>query len=136
MIDPIHNISSNAAASRVPVQTLGQEDFLKLLIAQLTSQDPLNPQKDTDFIAQMASFSALEQSKSMQNDMSRMRADQQLLHANSLLGRTVEIQTDSGDSDAGLVSAVQVEAGMPKIVVNGESYNLNRVLTIAPSMIA
>jgi flagellar basal-body rod modification protein FlgD len=133
MIDSIQSFGSGSPGARSPVQTLGQDDFLKLLIAQLTSQDPLNPQKDTEFIAQMASFSALEQSKSMQGDISRMRTDQQVLHANSLLGRTVEIQSDSGDSDAGIVSAVQIEAGMPKLVVNGESYDLGRVLTITPT---
>ena len=66
------SLSSAAIAadtSRVPIQTLGQNDFLKLLVTQMTSQDPLNPQKDTDFIAQMAQFSSLEQSKTMASDV-------------------------------------------------------------------
>jgi flagellar basal-body rod modification protein FlgD len=62
------------ATARTPVQTLGQEDFLNLLVAQMSQQDPMNPQKDNEFIAQMAQFSALEQSKTMQQDMAALRA--------------------------------------------------------------
>src|SRR4051812_31489374 len=65
-----------AAANRSPVQTLNQDQFLQLLVAQLTSQDPLNPKQDTDFIAQMAQFTGLEQTKSMQQDIAAMHSEQ------------------------------------------------------------
>jgi flagellar basal-body rod modification protein FlgD len=117
-------------ASRVPVRTLTQDDFLKLLVAQLTSQDPLNPREDTEFIAQMAQFSALEQSKSMQSDIARLRAEQELLQANGLLGRTVALLLDDETVTTGTVSAVDVVEGTPKLVVNGLAYELDRLLTI------
>jgi len=123
-------------ASRLPVQTLGQQDFLKLLVAQLTSQDPMNPKQDTEFIAQMAQFSALEQSKSMQTDMARLRGDQQMLQAYSLLGQTVELQVEGQDPVLGTVSAVQNEAGTPKLMVEGKSYSLDQVLVVYPTPIA
>lgn len=118
-----------------PTQTLNQDDFLNLLVKQLTSQDPLNPQTDTQFIAQMAQFSALEQAKSMQSDMAQMRTDQQLLQANGLLGRVVSLQTGPDTSTSGTVSAVQVTAGTPKIVVNGQAYDLSQLLSITPAPI-
>jgi flagellar basal-body rod modification protein FlgD len=127
--------ASTSTESRIPLQTLGQADFLKLLVAQLTSQDPLNPQKDTEFIAQMAQFSALEQAKSMQADIAGLRLDQEFLQANSLLGRVVELQTGQNTPTSGIVSAVQVEAGTPKLVVNGQVYELSQVLSIAPAAI-
>ena len=65
----LNSISRAPGSTRLPVQTLNQNDFLKLVLAQLTNQDPLNPQKDTEFIAQMTQFSALEQAKSMQTDI-------------------------------------------------------------------
>src|SRR5436309_8988799 len=120
-------------STRTPVRTLNQEDFLKLVMAQLTNQDPLNPQKDTEFIAQMTQFSALEQSKSMQLDMARLQTDQQFMQANSMLGRVVDLQDDQGNLINGAVSAVQVEAGTPKIVVNGLAYDLSTVLSVAPA---
>ena len=80
------------AEERVPIKTLNQQDFLKRLVAQMTQQDPLNPKSDLEMIPQMVSFTELEQSKSMQNEIAPLRAEQQMLQANSLLGRTAEIQ--------------------------------------------
>jgi flagellar basal-body rod modification protein FlgD len=119
-----------SATERLPIQTLGQNDFLKLLVAQMTSQDPLNPQKDTEFIAQMAQFSALEQSKTMQADMAGLRAQQQLLQANALIGQTVELQLDPNQAARGIVAAVQIEDGAPNLIVNGERYDLDQVRLI------
>jgi flagellar basal-body rod modification protein FlgD len=119
--------------SRLPVKTLGQNDFLRLLITQLSSQDPLNPQKDSEFIAQMAQFSSLEQTKSMQSDMAALRTEQQLLQANVLLGQTVELQVDKNTTTTGIVSAVQMDAGTPKLVVDGQAYDLSQLLTITPT---
>ena len=118
---------TRVAEERVPIKTLNQQDFLKLLVAQMTQQDPLNPKSD------MESFTELEQSKSMQNDIARLRAQQQLLQANSLLGRTVEIH-DGNSTQLGQVTAVQMEQGTPKLVVNGSAYNLSSVLSIKPTV--
>lgn len=115
------------------MRTLGQDDFLKLLVTQMTSQDPLNPQKDTDFVAQMAQFSALEQTRSMTSSIAGMRQEQEILQANDLIGRTVALQKDKSTVVSGVVSTVKIEAGTPKVVVNGQSYDLSQVITIAPT---
>src|SRR5438477_12737990 len=112
---------SNApGSSRTPVKTLNQDDFLKLGMAQMTNQDPLNPQKDTEFIAQMTQFTALEQSKSMQSDIAKLQTDQQFMQANAVLGRVVTLQDDQGTLIRGTVNAIQVEEGTPQLVVNGQ----------------
>src|SRR5436190_1122283 len=134
--DPISSstlgTSQEALTPRIPTQKLDQKDFLKLLVAQLTSQDPLNPQKDTEFIAQMAQFSSLEQSRTMESDISKMRQEQQLLQADSLLGRSVALQSGQDGLATGVVSAVQFEAGTPKLVVDGQTYDLSDVRMIVP----
>jgi flagellar basal-body rod modification protein FlgD len=118
--------------SRVPVQTLGQADFLKLVVAQMTSQDPLNPKKDTDFIAQMAQFSSLEQAKNMQSDIADLRDGQEISQADGLLGQSVDILVNKDKTAHGMVSAVQIEAGKPKIVVGGQKYDLGQIIAIEP----
>ena len=118
------------ASDRLPVRTLNQQDFLKLVVAQLTTQDPLNPQKDTEFIAQMAQFTTLEQSKSMQGDIAGLRSDQHLLQANALLGRFVGLQTPDGRLARGTVSAIHLEAGKPQIMVNDQPYEVSDVVSI------
>ena len=119
--------------ARIPTRVLDQQDFLKLLVAQLTSQDPLNPKSDLEMIPQMAQFSALEQAKSMQTDIAKLRSESSILQANSLLGRTVEVATGPGTKVSGAVTAVHVEEGTPTIIVNGHGYELGELLSIAPT---
>lgn len=117
----------------IPQQTLDQEDFLKLLVAQMTQQDPLNPKSDIEMIPQMVSFSTLAQSQSMQQDIEQLRSQQSVLQANSLLGRTVEMSGTNGTHVIGPVSAVQMVEGTPKLTVNGQNYDLSQVLNIRPA---
>ena len=131
-----NSVSTGSVPDRLPIQTLGQNDFLKLLVTQMTSQDPLNPQKDTEFIAQMAQFSALEQSKAMQADMAQLRTQQQIVQASELIGKTVELQLAPNVTARGIVSAVQINDGTPNLVVNGQPYELNRVRLIQPMSLA
>ena len=123
-------------SARVPIQTLEQGDFLKLLVTQMTSQDPLNPQKDTEFIAQMAQFSALEQARSTQTEISRLRMQQEVLQADALLGQTVDIQKEDKTTTRGIVSSVNIEAGTPLVTVDGQHYNLDQVVMVMPTVIA
>ena len=102
-------------------------------MAQMTNQDPMNPQKDTEFIAQMTQFSALEQSKSMQQDIARLQTVQTFMQANAVLGRVVALQDEQGALVHGIVSAVQVEAGTPKLIVNGQAYDLSTLLSVEPA---
>jgi flagellar basal-body rod modification protein FlgD len=112
-----------AATGRIPAKTLGQDDFLKLLMVQLTSQDPMSPMKDTEFIAQMAQFSALQQSQAMQTEMAQ-------LQANSLIGRTVTLSDGQGNAVSGTVDSVLIDSGVPQLVVAGQTYELNQLLSI------
>jgi flagellar basal-body rod modification protein FlgD len=118
-------------SSRVPQQTLSQDDFLKLLIVQLTTQDPLKPLENTEFMSQMAQFSTLEQSKAMANDLTQLRSDQQLLQANALIGRQVSVLDNAGNLVSGTVSGVALLSGAPQIIVNGQGFALGSLLSVA-----
>ncbi|MED5414492.1 MAG: flagellar hook assembly protein FlgD [Candidatus Latescibacterota bacterium] len=99
----IASLTSSPTTERTVNQAnanLGKEDFLKLLTVQLRYQDPLNPMENTEFIAQMAQFSSLEQLQNMNQSLDRNLGSEQQLHtafqnnlATSLVGRTVEIPT-------------------------------------------
>ena len=84
------NPFDSATLAATPKKTmLGQDDFLKLLAVQFKSQDPMKPMEDTAFIAQMAQFTALDQSKSLLSEMTRLRSSQDIVTANSYIGRKV-----------------------------------------------
>ena len=125
--------SSGDTSSALPTQTLNQNDFLKLLVAQMQSQDPMNPMSDTQFIAQMATFTQLEQSKEMSSNIQQLTTQQQLLQANDLIGRSVMLQNADGSLASGIVSGVLVNAGVPSVIVNGQSYGMSALLSIAPA---
>lgn len=108
------------AQSRIPVTTLQQDDFLKLLVTQMTTQDPMKPMDDMEFFSQLSQFSALEQSKSMQANMA-------VLHANSMLGKEVQVKGKDGVEVNGVVTHVDLLAGTPKLIVNGERYDLESI---------
>ena len=70
---------------------LGKDDFLKLLITQLSNQDPTSPMENTEFISQMAQFSSLEQMTNMSTSFSKMASFINSSEAASTLGKTVEL---------------------------------------------
>ena len=126
-----NNNTSGSSTTRVPTQTLGQDDFLKLFVAQMTSQDPMNPKSDGDFIAQMAQFSSLEQAKTTQTDMAQLSSLQLASTAASMIGKTVDIQVDQSQTTSGVVSGVRFDSGSPQLVVDGQTYDLSQVLTLS-----
>ena len=115
--------SSNPPASTQATQAtngmMGKNDFLKLFVAQLQHQDPMNPMQDSDFMGQMASFSTLEQVTNMANANAAMAANLQLSQSVGLIGRTVT-WTDADDvSHTGVVEKVSHKDGFPVLTVSG-----------------
>jgi flagellar basal-body rod modification protein FlgD len=113
---------------RKPQQNLGRDDFLKLLITQLSYQDPTAPMQDKEFIAQMAQFSSLEQMTSMAGDFTKLTQMLMSGEATSALGKSVEI-IEGEKVVQGRVSAVS-RGAMPQILVNGENYPWEKVTRV------
>ncbi len=111
---------------------LDANDFMKLLTAQLTAQDPMNPMKDTEFISQMANFSSLEIMKDMSSSMSAFTSTQSFSTAASLLGKnaTVKDTTTSTGSATGVVDAVVLNGGKPTVLIGGKHYETSLITAI------
>jgi flagellar basal-body rod modification protein FlgD len=127
--------TDTSVASRIPQKTLGQNDFLKLLAKQFQTQNPMKPMEDTAFIAQMAQFSSLEQSKAMSTDMAAIRADQQRTVANSYLGHRVTVDAGKGTIATGDVTAIDAAGPAPLLSINGKLYSLSAVLLVEPGTV-
>jgi flagellar basal-body rod modification protein FlgD len=117
--------SSSAAGSTDSVQsrTINQQDFLRILSTQLTFQDPLKPIDNEQFMAQMAQFSSLEQSRMSNDKLDTLLSLQAANQSLGLIGKTVEIATDNGSSVTGQVSTITFQSGQPQLTVkqsNGE----------------
>ncbi len=103
-VDSSSTLSSYTSSTST--STLDKEDFLTLLVAQLENQDPLDPQDNSEFVAQMAQFSALEQQITTNEYLETLISSNQAieqLSAFNLLGQTVVAEQDSftlGDEGA------------------------------------
>ena len=117
-------------SARIPKKQLGQDDFFQLLVTQLKHQDPMNPVADTEFIAQMAQFTSLEQTKGMKEDLGEMRRQTQFQQAIGLIGKDVTLQPDDSTVVKGKVTGLEIKEGVPGIIVNGKLYQLEDVQNV------
>lgn len=109
-------------------QNLDKDDFLKILLTQLTNQDPTDPMKDKDFIAQMAQFSSLEQMTNMSTGFQKVSGLLASSQAVGSLGRWVEI-ADAGQTVKGEVRQV-TPGDYPQVLVNDKFYDFSKVQKI------
>jgi flagellar basal-body rod modification protein FlgD len=109
---------------------LGQDDFLKILLTQLTYQDPLKPMDNQEFIAQFAQFASLEQTRQSTENLNALLVMQMGNQALGLLGKAVEVSTETG-SVVGEITSVAFEQGNPLFTVKiaDEQYLTNITLS-------
>lgn len=112
-------------SGRVASQELGKDDFLKLLITQLQNQDPTSPMENTEFIAQMAQFSSLEQMTNMSTEFTKLANMMNSGEAVSMLGKSVEINVGENNI-TGVVEAV-TRGAAPQLKINGMLYSMDQV---------
>jgi len=113
---------------RQPQQSMGKDDFLKILITQLSYQDPTSPMQDKEFIAQMAQFSSLEQMTSMAKDFAKLTAMIGTSEASYSLGKNVEI-VEGERTVQGAVQAV-TRGETPQVLVNGTFFDWDKVVKV------
>jgi len=120
-------LESMQQSERNAKATLDKDSFMKLLIEQMSHQDPLNPASDTEFIAQLAQFSMLEQMQSM-NDALSMQQNY------SLVGKSVTIGTTDSSGNAAIVTGTVAnafrESGVDYVVVGGVVYPASDILMV------
>jgi len=97
---------AGATNSATGKQALGKDSFLKLLVTQLNNQNPLDPQDNSEFVAQLAQFSSLEGITTLNDTVTGIASNfssSQALQASSLVGRSVIAQTNKAEIDTSKV---------------------------------
>lgn len=107
---------------------LGKDAFLQLLVTQMKYQDPLSPMDNSEYIAQLATFSQLEEMQNMSNTL-------QISQASSLTGETVIMKTKSNVTGeltyvTGTVDYVVIESNKAYLVINGGKYSIDDLDTV------
>jgi flagellar basal-body rod modification protein FlgD len=107
---------SASAGTNLQSASLGMEDFLKILLTQLTYQDPLKPMDNQQFMAQMAQFTNLQQTQQLNDNIKTLITNQAALQSVGLIGKTVDVTTANGNV-TGTVSALSLSGDTPLISV-------------------
>ncbi|HEY7934573.1 MAG TPA: flagellar hook capping FlgD N-terminal domain-containing protein [Solirubrobacteraceae bacterium] len=108
-------ISPAGTANTAPESSgsiLGKDDFLKLMIAQLQAQNPLEPANGTEYVSELAQFTQLEQTTNLATGTERASAVQ-------LIGRTVAYTNAAGQSNSGKVESIQSDSSGTTLTVQG-----------------
>jgi flagellar basal-body rod modification protein FlgD len=114
------------------VASLGKDDFLKLLVAQLQHQDPMAPTDNAEYMGQLAQFSTLEQITNVGEEMKRMRASSQVDQAVAMIGKNVGYLLADGTAAQGLVEAVSIDEGEINLKVGGVEISPSAVTSVRP----
>lgn len=104
-------------------KTLGQEDFLKLLSTQMANQDPMNPQQDTEFIAQMSSFSSSQQMSEMVTTLKAFIVTQDFASAQNMLGKYVTVTKDNVQTVGVVTSVGYDDDGVSMIKIGDRTFS-------------
>jgi len=112
----ISGIGALAESSVTNRAAINQDDFLKVLLAQLQFQDPLKPLDNNEFIAQFAQLTSLEQTQQLNGKLDTLLSLQSGGQAIDLIGRWVEAATSTG-SIVGEVTSVAFQNGSPSMTI-------------------
>ncbi|MCM3566983.1 flagellar hook assembly protein FlgD [Neobacillus mesonae] len=107
--------------------SLGKDDFLKILVTQLSNQDPSSPLQDKDFIAQMATFSSLEQMTNLNKGFEKFLSQQMSQYA-SAIGKEISwTEQDSNTVKSGVVNGITMDNGSYFYMVGDEKVPMENV---------
>jgi flagellar basal-body rod modification protein FlgD len=115
-VEAIGGVSVSSQTAAQQNLNVSQVDFLKLLVTQLSFQDPLKPVDNQQFLAQIAQFTALDQARQQTEKTDSLLAIQASSQSVGLIGKTVEITTASG-AQQGLVTTVTFAGGTPALTL-------------------
>ncbi len=133
------NLNSTRGENKTGARTLGKDDFLKLLTAQLRNQNPLSSMENTEFVAQMAQFSALEGITNMAKALDSLTTEIQknsrqslLVEGSALIGKHITGIDANGNVVAGQVDGLELKDDQVELQVGQQELDLIKVITVTP----
>jgi len=114
-----------------PSSQLGKDDFLKLLVAQLSNQDPTNPTDSSTWMAQLAQYSALEQETNTAQSVGQLVTSSSLTQGVDLIGKQLTWTRADGTTGIGVCDGLTLQDGSPMLDVAGEGLTPDQITSVA-----
>jgi len=111
-------------------QNVDLNDFLKLLIAELQNQDPLNPMDNNEILQQVSQIREIESNQRLTDTLEAVLLGQNMTTASNMMGETIVALTDDSQVVTGRVDRVTIEEGEPKLHVGDYTVDLQNVSQI------
>jgi flagellar basal-body rod modification protein FlgD len=124
------NSASSASDSLSAATSVDKDMFLKLMVAQLKNQDPLNPTDSSQFLAQTAQFTSLEKLTTVADQTQQALSAQLAFGASGLVGKTVGYTDPNGASATGAVSSVRFTSSGPMLQISGTDVPLSSINSV------
>lgn len=134
-IQPVGTVSPTVqmTAAQAPKQTMDSEVFLKLLVTQMSNQDPSSPMDTNDMMAQTTQLAMMEQMTALANTSSENFALSMRQVAAALIGQQASFVDADGVTQTGTVSKVTFESGVPTVTIGDFSVPLDAISGISAS---
>jgi flagellar basal-body rod modification protein FlgD len=122
--------NQQASTTRAVGGDLGKDAFLRILLAQMRNQDPLNPTDGAAMVAQLAQFSTLEQMQNLNEKLDSLVNLQLLGELSSLIGRRVSFLDGEGELQTGKVESILWRGDHSVLKVNEDAVLLGQIIEI------
>ena len=128
----VNSVGAGQTSSTANQSTsLGKNDFLKLLVAQLQNQDPLSPTDTSQFMSQLSQLGSLEELQNLRSSFDSFASSNSFVGATALIGKKVIFQDSTlGAEQSGVVEGVEVVDDSVQVYVNGQALAVDEILAV------
>lgn len=122
--------NSAAKTAMASANTMDSGQFMQILMAQLTHQNPLEPMDNAEMMSQFSQLNSLQELREIHMGMDNLSASNQVIYLASLIGKTVKVNRTDGKVVEGVVESVVIEKDNPQLRIGNEEYSLDDVIEI------
>jgi flagellar basal-body rod modification protein FlgD len=131
-ISNINQISTNTTANpaRANSNTFDSDQFMQILMAQLTHQNPLEPMNNAEMMSQFSQLNSLQELRDIHTAVDKVSASNQVIYLASLIGKTVKVNRPDGNVLEGVVEEVITEKDNPQLRIGTEKVSVSDVIEV------
>ncbi len=122
--------NTSAKAAQTKANQMDSDQFMQILLAQLTHQNPLEPMDNAEMMSQFSQLNSLQELRQIHTGMDQVSASNQVMYLASLIGKTVKVNRTDGKILEGVVEGVVTEKNNPQLRIGNEEVPLDDVIEV------